>query len=86
MIDKNLKQYLDDFRFDPGLINLPIGATVIKRLRRMLGYHRYRDRTLWWTARREDLLTMVLSKFCEKHNCCIGAASQMRGKYRNEKQ
>ena len=84
MIDKKLKEYCDDMRFDPGLMDLPISWTTIKRLRRVLDHHRYRDRPLWWKRRREDLLNMTLSEFCIKHKCSMGAASQMRKKYKEE--
>ena len=81
VIDENLKNYLDGMRLDPGLIDLPIGNTTVKRLRKVLGHHGYRDRPLWWGSRKADLLTMTLSEFCAKHKCSMGSASQMRKKY-----
>jgi hypothetical protein len=78
IITHELAGYLKDLRFDPGLIELPLGLTATKRLRRELGYHRYRDRPLWWAARNEDLRTMTLEAFAAKHRCSTGAASQAR--------
>jgi hypothetical protein len=57
-------------------IDLPIGLTAAKRLRRELGVSWSWD--AWWAERREDLLSMTLEAFCAKHGCSVGAASQRR--------
>jgi hypothetical protein len=57
-------------------IDLPIGLTAAKRLRRELGVSWSWD--AWWQARQEDLQAMTLQAFCERHGCSMGAASQRR--------
>jgi hypothetical protein len=80
IMTKELKEYLDDMRYDCKYIILPISKTVRTRLRRLLGHHRYRDRPRWWLARIEDLKNLSLEKFCRKHSCSTGAASQARSR------
>ncbi|MHB9291307.1 hypothetical protein Holit_00381 [Hollandina sp. SP2] len=80
ILTKDIKDYLDTMRFQSCLIDLPIGDTTIKRLRRELGHNWYKDRPIWWEKRKEDLRTMTLEKFFEKHGCSSGAASQARKK------
>lgn len=57
-------------------IDLPIGITAAKRLRREIGVSWSWD--AWWAARRADLLSMTLEAFAARHGCSIGAASQRR--------
>lgn len=56
--------------------NLPIGRTTVKRLRAEIGVTWSWDG--WWAARADDLRTMTLQAFCDKHGCSMGAASQRR--------
>jgi hypothetical protein len=85
ILTAQLRAYLEDLRYDPGLIVLPVGRSALRRLRRELGHNYYRDRPLWWRDREDDLLTMTLEKFCEKHGCSTGAASQARKRFDEEK-
>lgn len=55
---------------------LPLGSTVIKRVRRELGVRW--DWDAWWAERAGDLRTMTLEAFASAHGCSIGAASQRR--------
>lgn len=57
-------------------IELPVGLTAVKRLRRELGVRWSWDD--WWAARADDLCSMTLEAFCARHGCSIGAASQRR--------
>lgn len=57
-------------------IDLPIGLTAAKRLRRELGVEWSWD--TWWADRQTDLHSMTLEAFCQKHGCSMGAASQRR--------
>ena len=57
-------------------IELPIGGTTIRRLRRELGIHW--DWDVWWRSRRDDLLNLTLEQCCTRYGCSIGAASQRR--------
>lgn len=57
---------------------LPIGATALKRVRRLLGYHGQVDRVEWWETRADDLADMTTDRFCEKHHASAGAVSQAR--------
>jgi hypothetical protein len=57
-------------------VDLPIGRTAVKRLRAEADIRW--DWDAWWAARADDLRSMTLEQFCEKHSCSIGAASQRR--------
>lgn len=57
-------------------VDLPIGRTAVKRLRAEADIRW--DWYAWWAARADDLRSMTLEQFCEKHSCSIGAASQRR--------
>jgi len=74
IITAELAQYLLQTRLRDAA--LPIGNTTIKRLRAALDIHWSWDD--WWSARKEDLLSMTLEAFCLKHGCSTGAASQRR--------
>lgn len=60
--------------------DLPIGTTAIKRLRRELGIRW--DWDAWWAGRRDDLLGLTLERFCARHGCSLGGASQRRAALR----
>lgn len=74
ILTPELAQYLSQTRLRD--TELPIGETVVKRLRAVLGVAWSWD--AWWEARREDLLSMTLEAFCARHGCSLGAASQRR--------
>lgn len=57
-------------------VDLPIGKTAVKRLRKNLELYWSWDE--WWAKRESDLRTMKLEAFSRKHGCSIGAASQRR--------
>lgn len=65
-------------------LDLPIGLTAAKRLRRELGVTWSWDE--WWSARRADLMTMTLAAFCARHGCSEGAASQRRAQFAEQKE
>ncbi|OGA98129.1 MAG: hypothetical protein A3E79_11775 [Burkholderiales bacterium RIFCSPHIGHO2_12_FULL_61_11] len=69
-----LAQYLTITR--PRDVDLPIGNTTVKSLRKLIGLRWSWDD--WWSARANDLLTLTLAAFCDKHGCSTGAASQRR--------
>jgi len=74
-----LAQYLLQTRLRD--VDLPIGRTPIKRLRRELEIRWSWDD--WWSARAADLMDMTLEQFCSRHGCSIGAASQRRARLRD---
>lgn len=74
IITAELARYLTDTRQRD--IDLPIGLTAAKRMRREIGINWSWD--AWWVARSDDLQAMTLEAFCSKHGCSIGAASQRR--------
>lgn len=76
----DLAHYVTNTR--PKDIVLPIGGTTVKRLRQMLDLRWSWD--AWWQARRDDLMSMTLESFCNKHGCSMGAASQRRAMMANE--
>lgn len=57
-------------------VDLPIGLTAIKRLRAEHGINW--DWDAWWVERSDDLRSMTLESFCQRHGCSMGAASQRR--------
>lgn len=57
-------------------VDLPVGKTTVKRLRKNLELYWSWDE--WWAERQDDLHTMTLEAFANKHGCSIGAASQRR--------
>jgi len=78
IITAELAQYLLDTR--PRDVDLPLGGTTVKRMRRDLGLRWSWDD--WWSDRTCDLQTMTLQEFCDKHGCSIGSVSQRRSAQR----
>ena len=76
ILSVELARYLAERQLRPRDIDLPIGGTTIKRLRRELGLRWSWDE--WWESRIADLDAMTLEAFCALHGCSIGAASQRR--------
>lgn len=74
IITPELARYLTDTRLRD--IALPIGHATVKRLRAEIGVAWSWDD--WWAARANDLRSMTLQAFCDKHGCSMGAASQRR--------
>lgn len=74
IVTQALAEYLTTTR--PRDVDLPVGGTVVKRMRRELGLQWNWD--AWWAERAADLRTMTLSAFAYKHGCSVGAASQRR--------
>lgn len=69
-----LAQYLRATRLRD--VVLPICVTAVNRLRAQIGVTWSWDD--WWAARADDLRTMTLQAFCDRHGCSMGAASQRR--------
>lgn len=78
ILTRELKEYLENYRHSPKNIVLPLGKTAIKRLRRLLGHHYRHDRGLWWEDRFDDLISLSIEEFAEKHCVSVGAVSQWR--------
>lgn len=59
-------------------IDLPIGLTAAKRLRRELRITWSWD--AWWAARADDLRTLTLEAFCNLHGCsrCLPASKHCK--------
>jgi hypothetical protein len=74
IITAELARYLQSTRLRD--VDLPIGTTTVKRMRADIGVSWSWDD--WWAARADDLRSMTLQAFCDKHGCSIGAASQRR--------
>ncbi|AWJ86314.1 hypothetical protein TSH58p_22615 (plasmid) [Azospirillum sp. TSH58] len=51
-----LTQHFEQHRQAPSALALPIGCAAIKRVRRLLGHHRYIDNATWWDERVDDLI------------------------------
>ena len=75
IVTPDLASWLNAMRGSTTPLVLPIGATAIKRVRRLLGYHRHIDRADWWELRADDLAQLTLAAFAKKHRVSMGAAS-----------
>lgn len=82
IVTQSLAEYIIATR--PRDVDLPIGGTAIKRIRRYLGVRW--DWDAWWGDRSHDLLSMTLDAFAAKHGCSIGAAIQRRNAVAASKQ
>lgn len=80
VVTQPLAAYLETVRHDPqqAAQGLPIGATAIKRLRRLLGHHWRADRALYWLERLPDLTDLTGAEFAARHGDSEGAISQWR--------
>lgn len=74
IITAELAQYLQATRARD--VALPIGRSTVGRMRAEIGIRWSWNE--WWTVRFDDLRTMTLEAFCDKHGCSMGAASQRR--------
>lgn len=76
----SLANYLERHRHEPAVLaaSLPIGATAIKRLRRLLGHHWRDDRSAWWEERAADLADLTVAEFAARYGVSAGAASTWR--------
>ncbi|MTK12667.1 MAG: hypothetical protein F8N39_11460 [Clostridiaceae bacterium] len=70
--------YLERHRRSPDLIDLPISATTVKRLRRVLGHNWYEDGERWWLHRMHDLETLTTADFAVKHGVKVEAVTYAR--------
>lgn len=81
ILTPHLADYLAAHCHAPAAIDLPIGRTTVKRLRKALGQDWYLDNEQWWRDRKEDLLSMTLDDFCARHGKTPGAASRWRAMF-----
>lgn len=63
-----LTQHFEQHRQAPSALALPIGGTAIKRIRRLLGHHRYIDNATWWDERVDDLIRLTAAEFAAAHD------------------
>lgn len=73
-----LAGHMEAHRLAPGAMGLPIGATAIKRLRRLLGHHGQIDRAAWWEERADDLGILTIEAFAARHSVSAGAVVNAR--------
>ncbi len=78
ILTHNLVAYLDEQKAATSRINLPIGITAIKRLKRLLGFNWSQDRAKWWEDRSDDLASLTMAQFAERHGVSIGAVATAR--------
>lgn len=57
-----------------GEADLPLSDTALKRLRKIAGA----SLDAWWRDREQDLRTLTLRRFAERHGCTEAAASLRR--------
>jgi hypothetical protein len=73
-----LADWLEMHRSCPAQVDLPVGRNVVKRLRRALGHDHYQDIRKWWLNRFDDLVSLTLVEFSDKHGVSMGAADNWR--------
>jgi hypothetical protein len=78
----HLVDYMTEHRM--GKIELPIGTSTIKRLRRVLGHHRYRDAEQWWMQHIMDLMEMTCEEFAATHSVSAASVSMWRRRITGE--
>lgn len=78
ILTPHLADYLATHCYAPTTIDLPIGRTTVKRLRKALGQEWILDNEQWWHDHKADLLASTLDDFCKRHGKSQGAASQWR--------
>ncbi len=78
ILTTDLVGYLERHRRSPDLIDLPISATTVKRLRRVLGHNWYEDGERWWLQRMRDLETLTSADFAVKHGVKVEAVTYAR--------
>lgn len=78
IITAELQAYLERHRRSPDLIDLPLGQTTIKRLRRALDHNWYEDGERWWLHRMDDLLTLTTADFAVRHGVKLEAVTYAR--------
>jgi hypothetical protein len=81
IITPDLASHFERCRRNPGKMGLPLGETVIKRIRGVLGHHRYQDAEIWWLDRLTDLREMTGADFCARHRVSLSAVIQARQHY-----
>ncbi len=82
ILTEPLACYLAANCHNPLMVNLPIGHSTVKRLRKLLDLNWYTDNDQWWYDRRGDLMSMTLEAFCAKHGKTPSAASHWRKFFR----
>jgi hypothetical protein len=85
IITAELAAHLERFRRNPANMDIPLSMTTIKRLRAVLGHHRYQDLEMWWLERLVDLQELTTADFCVRHRMSAGAVSQARQAYLGER-
>ena len=76
ILTKDLAEYLLAAR-QLGLkdIDLPIGKTPLKALRKELGVSWLKEREMWWREKEAELQTLTLEQFATKYNVSPSAVS-----------
>lgn len=72
VVTAELARYIDALRGTRRPLELPIGVTTIKRLRRLLGHNSHVDRAAWWEQRANDLGDLTIEAFAKRHGCPSG--------------
>lgn len=76
ILTKELAEYLLAARqLRPKDIDLPIGKTPLKVLRKELGVSWFKEREAWWRDKEAELQTLTLEQFAAKYSVSPAAAS-----------
>jgi hypothetical protein len=77
ILTTELVEYLIAVRHNLGSCRLPVGGTVVKRLRKILGLNSYEDKRQWWEDHADELAELSGENFARKHGYSEARASQM---------
>ena len=78
IITEEVAAHFERHRRSPDRLDVPLSQTTIKRIRSVLGHHRYQDAEVWWLERVQDLERLTIADFCVRHKVSAGAVSEAR--------
>ncbi|WP_210166280.1 hypothetical protein [Methylobacterium sp. Leaf102] len=78
ILTQPLAAHLERHRLAPRLLDLPLGQSVIVRLRQRLAQDFVRETAAWWQARRDDLDRLPPGAFAARHGVPRNTAMVMR--------
>jgi len=68
ILTRDLVDYLESVRYRRGAIDLPLGGTAIRRIRKLLGHNIYDDRASWWEEHADELASVPYTEFARRHS------------------
>ncbi len=81
LLTAELAAHFERHRLAPRNLALPIGQTVINKLRRRLDQDWPRENTAWWLDRRDDLGRLSSKEFAQRHGVDKSTVTNARLRY-----